>query len=193
VASLPHGAALGELAGGADRGRLVLTLDPKDGGSIYQGIVALEAGTVAGVIEHYLATSEQLASRLVLAADDEDAAGFLLQRLPGSDDAAAWAATTAPLADIDPASLLTAGAATDVIANMLPEHEMRVFASRPVTFHCSCSRERVENALRIAGSAEVESILAEKGFVDVTCEFCNRSYVFTPVEARGAFAPREGH
>jgi len=61
-----------------------------------------------------------------------------------------------------------------------------------VTFQCSCSRERVENALRIAGSAEVESILAEKGFVDVTCEFCNHNYVFTPVEARGVFAPREG-
>jgi molecular chaperone Hsp33 len=58
-----------------------------------------------------------------------------------------------------------------------------------VTFACSCSRERVENALRIAGAAEVESIIAERGEVEVTCEFCNRRYTFAPQEARAVFAP----
>lgn len=193
VAALPRDATLAQLAGGTDHGRLVLTLDPKDGGALYQGIVALEGGSVAGVMEHYLATSEQLASKLVLATGERGAAGFLLQRLPGSDDDATWTATSGQLAGLEPAALLAAGAATDILARTLPEHEMRVFAARAVTFQCACSRERVANALRIAGSAEVESILAEKGFVDVTCEFCNRSYVFTPVEARGVFAPREGH
>ena len=59
----------------------------------------------------------------------------------------------------------------------------------PYRSRCSCSRERVENALRIAGAAEIESILAERGDVEVTCEFCNRRYAFEPAEARALFVP----
>ncbi|MFO1306208.1 MAG: Hsp33 family molecular chaperone HslO, partial [Burkholderiales bacterium] len=59
--------------------------------------------------------------------------------------------------------------------------------ARPVAFACTCSRERVAKALRIAGPAEVESILAERGDVEVTCEFCNRRYTFAPSEARAVF------
>ncbi len=59
-----------------------------------------------------------------------------------------------------------------------------------MSFRCSCSRERVERALRIAGKAEIESILAERDDVEVTCEFCNRTYAFAPAEARAVFAPQ---
>jgi len=69
IAAIVADATLADLAGGPEHGRLVLTLDPKGAGTIYQGIVALEAGSVAGLIEHYLATSEQLASRMLLATD----------------------------------------------------------------------------------------------------------------------------
>ncbi len=86
TAALGPDATLAELAGGATQGRLVITLDPKGRGTLYQGIVTLETASVAGLIEHYLATSEQLASRLVLATDAGRAAGLLVQRLPGGDD-----------------------------------------------------------------------------------------------------------
>jgi molecular chaperone Hsp33 len=182
-------ATLAQLAGGADHGRLVLTLDPKGAGTIYQGIVALEAGSIAGLIEHYLATSEQLASRLALATAEDDVAGLLLQRLPGGsdEDDAAWGRMQVAIAGLDHARL-RGQRAHDVIASLLPEEDVRVFKARPVTFACSCSRERVEKALRIAGAAEVESILAERGNVEVTCEFCNRRYTFAPEAARAVFA-----
>ena len=82
-------------AKGADvaklRARLAITLDPEDG-PLYQGIVALEAGSVATLLEHYLASSEQLESRLALAVDDGRVGGLLVQRLPGAhdEDAGAW-------------------------------------------------------------------------------------------------------
>jgi len=187
--SLGPDATLADLAGGAQRGRLVLTLDPKGAGTLYQGIVALEAGSVAGLIEHYLATSEQLASRLLLAAHDEGVAGMLVQRLPGGTekDDATWARVAAALAGARPSSLVARGSATDIIASTFPREDVRVFRERPVRFACSCSRERVEKALRIAGAAEVESILAERGSVEVTCEFCNRRYALAPEEARAVF------
>lgn len=193
--SLGADATLSDLAGGARHGRLVLTLDPRGAGTMYQGIVALEAGSVAGLIEHYLATSEQLASRLVLASSADGTAGMLVQRLPGAteDDDATWQRVLAALSAVDPQSLMTPEPATEFIAAAFAEEDVRVFRPRPVSFACSCSRGRVENALRIAGVAEVESILAERGNVEVTCEFCNRRYVFAPDEARGVFAATTRH
>lgn len=184
-------ATLADLAGGPEHGRLVLTLDPKGAGTIYQGIVALEAGSVAGLIEHYLATSEQLASRIVLVAYNDSAAGLLVQRLPGAteEDDATWSRARNALDAIVPASLLGHVSATVQLAAAFPQDDVRVFRPKPVSFACSCSRERVENALRIAGAAEIESILAERDNVEVTCEFCNRRYAFEPAEARALFVP----
>jgi molecular chaperone Hsp33 len=188
--ALGPGAGLSELAGGAQRGRMVLTLDPKGAGTMYQGIVALESGSVAGLIEHYLATSEQLASRMVLSAGG---AGLIVQRLPGASDAddATWSRVRQGIDAVDAASLLAPRSAHDAIASAFPEDDVRAFKPRAVTFACSCSRERVARALRIAGLAEVESILAERGDVEVTCEFCNRRYTFSPAEARVVFAPHK--
>jgi molecular chaperone Hsp33 len=189
-----HGATLAELAGGATQGRMVITLDSKGNGTLYQGIVTLETTSVAALFEHYLATSEQLASRLVLATDAGKAAGLLLQRLPGAagepgpDDT--WTRADARMAQIDPVTLLAPGTAQALLAQSFPHDDVRMFAPKHVDFRCSCSRERVERALRIAGKAEVESILAERGDVEVTCEFCNLSYVFAPMEARAVFAPQ---
>ena len=188
-------ATLAELAGGAAHGRLVITLDSRGNGTLYQGIVTLETTSVASLIEHYLATSEQLPSRLLLATDGGRAAGLLLQRLPGAgttdesgpDDA--WSRSDARMSELDPLLLLAPGTAQALLAQSFPHDDVRMFEPKPVACRCSCSRERVERALRIAGTAEVESILAERGAVEVTCEFCNRSYVFAPLEARAVFAP----
>ena len=184
-------ATLAALAGGPKHGRLVLTLDPKGAGTMYQGIVALEAGSVGGMIEHYLSTSEQLQSRLVVAARDGAAAGLLLQRLPSSvaDDDAAWTRLVREFEAIAPDALLAGARDIAALGAWFPEADIRVFDARPVRARCSCSRERVENALRIAGRDEIEAALAEQGGVEVTCEFCNRRYAFTPDEARAVFEP----
>jgi molecular chaperone Hsp33 len=194
TAALGPGATLAEMAGGATQGRLVITLDPKGRGTIYQGIVTLETASVAGLIEHYLATSEQLTSRLVLATDGGSAAGLLVQRLPGDGGAEApghddtWGRAAACIAQVDPVTLLSPVAPQALLAASFPHDDVRVFRPRAVSFRCTCSRERVERALRIAGIAEIESILAERGDVEVTCEFCNRRYAFGPTEARAVFA-----
>ena len=199
-------ATLADLAGGPDHGRLVLTLDPKGAGTVYQGIVALEAGSVAGLIEHYLATSEQLPSRILLVTGAHSlqaeppplssegktsAAGLLVQRMPGAteEDDVTWSRARNALDALVPASLLAPVSAADQLAATFPQDDVRVFRAKPVSFACSCSRERVENALRIAGAAEIESILAERDNVEVTCEFCNRRYAFEPAEARALFVP----
>jgi molecular chaperone Hsp33 len=188
-----HGdaATLVALAGGA-RGRMTITLDPRDAGTLYQGIVALEADTVAGLMEHYLATSEQLASRLLLSAHEGRAAGLLLQRLPesGAPDDATWARIARRFDAIAPADLDAGMSRLESLARWFPDDDLRVFDARAVRARCSCTRRRVENALVIAGRDEIEAALAERGDVEVTCEFCNRRYSFTPAEARAVFTQR---
>ncbi|MEP7275445.1 MAG: Hsp33 family molecular chaperone HslO [Betaproteobacteria bacterium] len=188
--SLGDATSLVALAG-SGKGRMTITLDPRDTGAMYQGIVALGADTVGGLIEHYLATSEQLQSRLLLSGGGGRAAGLLLQRLPssGADDDAAWTRITGALDALTPAEIDAPLDSLAAIARWFPDDDLRVFDARAVRAHCSCSRARVENALRIAGRDEVEAAIAERGDVEVTCEFCGKRYGFTPSEARTALAP----
>lgn len=195
--ALPRDASLAELAGGPAHSRLAISLDPKDGTHIYQGIVALEATSIALLIEHYLTKSEQIDSALAIATSDEHARGLLLQRLPGAsvDDDATWARAAAIARATPPSDFFAAGSAAALLQRRFPDDDLRLFRPRTASFACSCSQERVANALRMIGRVEVESILAEQGQVGVTCEFCNRSYTFDAEDARALFdqpaAPRD--
>jgi molecular chaperone Hsp33 len=166
-------------------------LDPRDGGPIYQGIVALEAASIATLIEHYLTTSEQIDSRLRLAADATRVRGMLLQRMPsaGPGDDIAWRQAASRL-EMDDARLLGAGDVEPLLAACFPDHDLRVVAPRVARFHCDCSAERVSDALRMLGHTEIESILAEQGMVGVTCEFCSHRYSFAAADALALFAAR---
>ena len=179
---MPFPALVGE-------GRFVITIDPREGGQRYQGIVSLEGETVSAVLENYLARSEQLDSRLWLAADTRQAAGMLLQKMPGSrdEDSDMWARATHLGATIKRDELLGLPA-REIIRRLYHEEDVRVFESETVRFRCSCSRERVVNVLRMLGYDEVQSILRERGAIDVDCEFCNQHYTFDPVDAEQLFA-----
>ena len=181
-------ARLADLAGDSPNRRMVLTLDPKDGGPLYQGVVALEGDSIAALFEHYLAKSEQIESRLWLRARDGRACGLLLQRMPGSTevDAAMWQRVSAAAEAADAA--FGAADAHALLAALFPEEDVRAFRARTPRFACSCSRERVEGVLKLLGRVEVESILAERGRVGVDCEFCNRRYDFDIAQARALFA-----
>jgi len=191
ASALPDDAPLRALAGEPAASRLAIMLDPKDGGPIYQGIVALEGTSVAALIEHYLTTSEQIDSRLVLATDATRARGMLLQRMPsaGPDDDTTWRRACSRL-DISAADLLEAENVEALLAARFPADDIRVLAPRAARFRCDCSGDRVANALRMLGRAEIEGILAEQGMVGVTCEFCSRRYSFVAADALALFAPR---
>lgn len=170
-------------------GRFVITIDPREGGQRYQGIVALEGETVAAALENYLARSEQLDSRIWLASDSSQAAGMLLQRLPDDrePDLEMWNRAALLGATLTRDELLTLPA-REIIRRLYHEEDIRVFKSEMLRFHCSCTRERVANVLRMLGYDEVQSILIERGAVDVDCEFCNQHYTFDSVDAEQLFA-----
>jgi molecular chaperone Hsp33 len=184
---LPHG-SLQDMVGGG--GRFAITLDPKDGNQAYQGIVALEGESIAEILQNYMTRSEQLETRLWLAADGSHAAGMLLQKLPGkgeSPDQDAWERAV-QLADTLKTDELLSLPAIDLLHRLYHEEDIRLFEAHSVTFRCTCSRENVARMLRMLGREEVDGIIAERGDVEVHCEFCNQRYVFDRVDADAVFA-----
>lgn len=170
-------------------GRFVITLDQKSGGQMYQGIVALEGETVAEILQNYMLRSEQLETRLWLAADGNQAAGLMLQKLPeqagGDDDA--WA-RVGVLAETVGSAELVSLTAPELIHRLYHEEDIRLFDAQPVVFGCSCSRDNVAEMLKMIGKDEVDAVLEEQGSIQVCCEFCNQCYVFEADDVGEVFA-----
>jgi molecular chaperone Hsp33 len=185
--ALPEqGAGLAELLGD---GRFVITLVPADGRQSYQGVVAIDPAGVAASLEHYMQRSEQLETRLWLAAGEERAAGLLLQKLPErlEADEDSWNRATQLAETVTRPELLKLPA-QNLLHRLYHQEDIRLFDPRPVSFRCSCSSERVAAMLRMLGYAEVRAILDERDAVEVTCEFCNRAYRYDSVDAEQVFA-----
>ena len=187
--ALPDDADLHDLAA---QGRCVITLDPRDGSKVYQGIVSMEQGSISELLEHHMQTSEQLATRIWLTADGERAAGLMLQRLPvaasvtdgGGDD---WERAVVLASTVQPGELLSLEAEI-LLGRLFTEEPVRLFRDHPVHFECGCSEERVANALILLGQQEIEQVLSEQGQIEAACEFCNRKYVFDRARAMALFA-----
>lgn len=163
--------------------QLAITIDPEEG-QRYQGIVPLDGATLAQCLEHYFAQSEQLPTRLWLAAGDEAAAGLLLQVLPGHDqgeDADVWPRLCQLTDTVRPDELL-ALPASELLYRLYHEETVELYESESVSFHCSCSRERTERVLLSLGEAELRGIIADQGAIEVACQFCNQEYRFDPID-----------
>ena len=171
-------------------GKFVITIDPQTSGERYQGIVGLEGGSLARALEHYFAQSEQLETRLWLAADRNQAAGMLLQKLPNREggDADTWYRAVHLGSTLTRVELLSLPV-REILRRLYHEDDIRLFDRQPLSFRCSCSRERVEAVLRMLGREEIVSILEERGDIEVDCEFCGARYAFDRVDAAQLFTP----
>lgn len=167
--------------------KLVLTIQ-REGQDPYQGIVALEGDQLATALQRYFLQSEQLPTRLWLVADDDRAAGLLLQKLPGAGPPEEDWGRLVVLADTIHERELLRLPFEDLLYRLFHEETVRLFEPEPVTFRCGCSRQRIETMLLALGRREVENILAEQKAVEVDCEFCNKHYRFDAVDIGMLFA-----
>ena len=210
------GARLADMVNAHGKGRCAITLDARQrqkGQQPYQGVVPLadERGaplqSLAAVIEHYMRQSEQLDSTLVLAADEQTAAGLLLQRLPaqgqrnlsqshvereGEGDGDDYRRLSILARSLKREELL--GLAPEAILHRLFWQE-QLLRFAPLTgeagprFACPCSRERMAAMLKSLGRPEAESVLAEQGRIEVGCDFCGRQERFDAVDVASLFTP----
>ncbi|MCX7504087.1 Hsp33 family molecular chaperone HslO [Delftia sp. WSY_9] len=214
----PEGATLEQLLNVHGGGRCAITLDPKGrqpGQQPYQGVVPLQDAQgrrftkVSDALQHYMLQSEQLDTVLVLAADDQVAAGLLIQRMPVKGEANLAAATESEQSGQDAIGLNEDYNRIATLASSLTRDELltldvetilrRLFWEEKLMrfvpqqdeehprFACTCSRDRVASMLVSLGSEEVESILEERGSIEVGCDFCGKQYEFDPIDAAQLF------
>jgi molecular chaperone Hsp33 len=216
VGEVPDGARLEAMVNVRGQGRCAITLAPADtrnGQQPYQGVVALHGDRreplqrLGDVLEHYMLQSEQLDTKLVLAANDEVAAGLLIQRLPveGAGNLAGSARNEDDIglneaynriamlaATLTSEELLTLDADI-VLRRLFWEEPLRRFewlkAESAPRFECSCSRQRVGGMLKGLGREEIDGIVLEQGRVEIGCDFCGIKYHFDPVDVGELFTP----
>ena len=162
-------------------GRLVITVT-SDNNQPYQGIVALQGDNLAAALEAYFSQSEQLNTRLWLFANESRTTGLLLQELPTQLSIKEDWERIGMLANTITEDELQEFDCEDLLYRLFHEEKVRLFDGEPVTFDCSCSRLKIENTLRLLGRQELESVLLERGEIEVNCEFCNKHYRFDKID-----------
>ncbi|PKO46221.1 MAG: Hsp33 family molecular chaperone HslO [Betaproteobacteria bacterium HGW-Betaproteobacteria-22] len=175
------------------QGQFMITLDPKDGGQTYQGIVALEGTSIATILENYMLRSEQIDTKIWLCCDGNIAAGMLLQKLPDTmnqtiheHDIDTWN-RVGHLADTITDDELLQLPTETLLHRLFHEEDVRLFEASHTKFQCSCSRKNVAGMLRMLGADELKSILEEQGKIDINCDFCGAHYQFDAVDATQLF------
>jgi len=162
-------------------------LDPREP-QRYQSLVALDAATLDEAFEDYFRQSEQLPTRLLLAADGDRAAGLLLQKLPGdTGDQDGWTRACALFDTLATAELLEVDGEA-LLHRLFHEEAPQLLGGKAMRFACTCSRERVEAMLQSLGEEEARAAAEPTGTVDIRCEFCGREYHFPLTEFGVLFA-----
>ena len=163
------------------QGRLVLTIDA-GGVHPYQGVVPLQGRHLANALEIYFVQSEQLKTRLWLFADDQHAAGLLLQELPSEqtkqDD---WQRIEMLANTVTEHEMFSLECET-MLYRLFNEERVRLFEPEALSFQCACSKSRIERTLQAMGREELEDLLATLGRIEVSCEFCGKHYQFDKID-----------
>ena len=191
---LPSDGKLQSLIG---NGQLVITITPEQG-ERYQGIIALEADTLAACLEQYFAQSEQLATRLWIRTGHHEgqprAAGILLQELPAqsedhSEDFDHLVQLTTTIKDEELFGL----EAEEILYRLYHQDKVRVFDPQAIEFRCTCSRARCEGALLQIEKQEAVAMVQELGKIDMHCDYCGAHYEFDGIDIETLFSRAPGN
>ena len=171
------------------QGQIVVTVSADKPSASYQGIINIESPSFSKNIENYFEQSEQLPTRLFLVANERQAVGMLLQKMPSQaigesqsgEEWAYWEHVSILLGSLTETELLTLDAKT-LLHRLYHEEDIRLYDPRPIQFACRCTEEKMWAALRLMEKSEIEDILKLNHTIDITCDFCNNVYVFSKEE-----------
>lgn len=168
-------------------GQMIITIEPEVG-QRYQGITLIKGGNVAGALEDYFEQSEQLGSRFWLACDGQNAAGFMLQQMPSEegDDPDAWDRLSHLASTIKDEELINLNNKV-LLHRLYHEEQVRTYPASELSFFCTCSKDRIGNALHQLGKDELLQIIEEQGKISINCDFCKQAYSFDKEQVNELF------
>lgn len=177
--------------------QMAITIEPEKG-QRYQGIVNIndEDLDLATALEGYFLQSEQIRTRIWLFADEQNAAGFMLQAMPRSasesslddHDDENWDRLSFLAETLKPEEALGLDTET-VLHRLFHEETVRLYPARELKFECTCSEKRSANAIVTLGQEEALDIVEEQGLIEIDCQFCRQRYAFNRDQVNDLFSP----
>ena len=158
----------------------------------HSSTVELVSGEVGEDLAHYLAHSEQIPSAVGIgvfvqaSGVVEAAGGYIVQLMPGIKDSDAAHIETAIRELPHPTAMLRGGDTPEAMLQRVFPADLQILDSKPVRFHCPCSKERAERALLLLGADALREIIEAdrpKGATEVVCQFCAADYRITIIES----------
>ena len=165
-------------------GKMALIINQYKQTQTYESVVPIRSTSMSDNLSHYFAQSEQVATQVWLAVNNDTAAGMLLQLMPGQDTLQReqfWEYAVQLGQTISDEELLTLDNTT-ILHRLYHETELRLYTARPVSFLCRCTIDKMKQVLTVLGEHDVQQLLKEKGHVEVRCDFCNQQYIFDPID-----------
>lgn len=168
---IPENASLNQLLGD---GKILVTLENKVTDSIFQSYVPREADTVAKIFEEFLTQSDQLPSKLWLAANESGVGGVLIQKLPATDniDQDGWNRIAILSDTLTDKEIITLNSES-LIHSLFHEELIELFEEKPIQHHCPKDNSKIESMLLSLGKEECLKILKEQGEIVIHNEMCN--------------------
>lgn len=160
----------------------------------YVGVCPLVSGEIAEDVTQYFQQSEQIPSACALGVrvnkdlSVKSAGGFLVQLLPGADDAVVDVIEK-NLSKISSVSKMIADgqSADDIIGILFEGLEYDILDRSECDYKCTCSRERYARVLKSLGKEELQNLINENKPIETVCSFCNSKYVFSIEDAKKIF------
>ena len=156
----------------------------------YVGSTELVTGEIAEDLAQYMVESEQIPAAVglgVLVDTDRTikaAGGFIVQLMPGAPEELITTLEDNILVMDQLTTILAEDGVDEAVRQVLRGLEYETVMRVPVEYRCNCSRERVEQALISCGKQELEDMAASGEDTEVSCQFCDKIYRFTPKELR---------
>ncbi|MED3839697.1 Hsp33 family molecular chaperone HslO [Niallia circulans] len=155
----------------------------------FTGQVPIVSGELGEDFTYYLFNSEQVPSSVgvgVLVNPDNSilaAGGFIIQLMPGAKDETITKIEQR-LSEIPPISKLIEKGLTpeELLEEICGKDNVKIIENMPISFTCTCSKERFSSAIISLGQAEIEDIINTDGQAEAECHFCNEKYLFTKDE-----------
>lgn len=171
----------------ARSGQMCITIEPEKG-ERYQGVVPLDGSSLAECVENYFLRSEQLATRLWLFSNGEQAFGVMLQAMPGMEQPEVFEHLNILTNTLTAEECFSTPSET-LLHRLFHQESVKHLGANLVGFACGCSEKKMLNSLSAMSDDEIHDIFDKEGQIEVTCEFCLNQFNFTELDIKKQASP----
>jgi molecular chaperone Hsp33 len=157
----------------------------------FTGQTPIVSGEISEDFTYYFATSEQTPSAVgagVIVDTDYSvlaSGGFIIQLMPGASDEVVTKLEKRIATFPDVSTMIKQGKSPEeLLYHLFREEDVHILERSPIYFECSCSKERMLQAIKGLGADEINAMINEDHGAEATCHFCNEAFQISEDELK---------